>query len=448
MIDPQIALSYRPTNLGIETPVQVQAQQQQLSNLRTTGAYEQQRVENVSLQNQEAQRAQAAQAKLNQALQANTIKDPVTGAPQINYDAVVNHMNEAGYGREALAFKTNVNALKESDAKLQQIQEEIKTGHNNHAAALLNTVIDSPEGVRPQVYERSIAIAQQLWPDAVKQFPAQYTPEILPALQAMRDSATTVEQQITNKRQQQIADTSAAHEQNYGDYVKSLDKKADAEQKKADAYYDYMTGRNAAADKITNERIRHDKATEGIGETNADANVIRANKVGTGRAASTAASEREAYQDRKTLDGLNQKRSMIGDALAIADGEEYVDPNTKKIAAQEMNGTIRKELTNQIKNATNQGVRIMKKHGWSNEFTDPSGQSAYDAAPNPEQQPQAQPQPQGSKPRTIQPNQILKVDPKGRSKFQAGQTAFTPDNTPAKVLGFTPDGQVIFSKQK
>lgn len=375
MIDPQIALSYRPTNLGIETPVQVQAQQQQLSNLRTTGAYEQQRVENVSLENQQAQRTQAAQAKLNQALQANTTKDPVTGAPQINYDAVVNHMNEAGYGREALAFRQNVTALKEGDARLAQIQDQIKNDHNNHAAALLNTVIDAPEGARPQVYQRSIAIAQQLWPDAVKQLPAQYTPEILPALQAMRDSATTVEQQIANKREQQNADTSAAREKDYADLSKAAQKRADAEQTRADAYYDWMSGRNAATDKITNERIRHDKATEVIGETNAGANVTRANKVGSG-------SQKEAA-DRKTLDALHQQRSAIGDALAVEDGEPYVEWKTGKIAPQNMDATIHKQLADQIKNATNQGARIMKKNGWANEFTDPSGQAAYDSAPAP-----------------------------------------------------------------
>jgi hypothetical protein len=190
MIDPSIALSYKPVQIAnpLDSLQQAQNIKQMAENTRA-----------VTLENAERQRAQAAQAALNDALKANSKPDPMTQAPVIDYDGVGNMLTKQGFGKEALALKQHVSAMKEADLNLQKLNDEMRQSHAAHVSSLLGTVLDAPEAARPAIYLRVLDQAQKANYIKPGEMPAQYTPDMDPQLSAMRDQALSVQGQYNNK---------------------------------------------------------------------------------------------------------------------------------------------------------------------------------------------------------------------------------------------------------
>jgi len=239
MIDPNIALGIHIT----PSPDPVE-RDLRLANIQQLG----QQTQALTLENAERQRAQAAQTALNDALKANTKPDPVTQAPVIDYDGVTNTLTRGGYGKEALAFKTNVNAMKEADTRLSQLQDQMRNDHASHVSQWLGTVLDAPEAARPAIYSRVIDQATKAGYLQPGQMPAQYDKSMEEQLKAMRDQSLTVQQQFTNKVNDGKMDILQQRADAYQQRADDAEKRAKA------ALQDAETRAKAAEDKAANSR--------------------------------------------------------------------------------------------------------------------------------------------------------------------------------------------------
>ncbi len=226
MIDPNIALAFR--NPEIQDPIDVQARQANLKSIANAQQLQQQQIadnkisaQQRALELQGQQRTQQAQGALNTALQANTTKDPLTGAPIVDYDKVAGAMTDAGFGKEGLAFKQNVNALRESDARLTELTDTITADKHEHAARLVGTVLDAPEAIRPLAYKGFLDASIGAGYLHKGELPDQYSPDVDGKLRTLQQGAQSVSEQIRGRQQ---AATNAISQQ-----------KADADTARADA---------------------------------------------------------------------------------------------------------------------------------------------------------------------------------------------------------------------
>jgi hypothetical protein len=146
-------------------------------------------------------------------------------------------------------------------------------------------------------------------------------------------------------------------------------------------------GTAAATDAYRKATLSQGAQRINIEQQNADTNAAREQK---GPAAANPYSPAEIDKQRKILDGVHQQRTAIGAALATENGEQYVDPKTGRLAATDMNDSIRATLTQQMQNVTNQGRGIISKYAANSGGRINSNE--LPAAPGQSQQPGNQPQ--------------------------------------------------------
>lgn len=425
-LDPNIILSASAQPTQVPGPLDQYQKLLALQNAQTTNALNQSQLEGVDLENQQRQQdMQDVQNLRNLYAQARQTGQPVTNDQLI----------AAAPTKAPALIKANLDA-QESLGRIQKAQQELADAGKEYIAGQAYAIQQSDYD--PAVIEHMFQTAPPIYQNQVKQLqalyqqnPAAFKQQVDSAVaaspkqrsvaaeeqtaQARTDEATQTGQKNARElAQQNLKDTASrlSLATNPVDYALAWSKISPDLQKQfpdPKTFDPNVTPQQVLRVGMTPAEISADnnrKAAEAqtrafqstslqIQQQNADTNAQRANTYqqnADNRPTNT--NTKLTAQLRRTLDQAHQQRSAIGNALAVENNDSYVDPKTGKIAPQEMNDTIRKQLTDQYQNVTNQGARIMKQLGIPNEFTDTAGQAAYNAAPTPAA-PTQQPAPKG-----------------------------------------------------
>lgn len=350
LIDPRIALSYQSPQ--VEDPIDVQARQANLRTVANQQQLQQQLIQSNDMVNRERAQDLAAQNVMNTSLSKNTSKDPLTGAPVIDYDNAYKDMTAAGYGKQAMAFRQNVDAMKTADENLKDLQRKIQLEQAGHMSTLAGAIADQPTPeARAYAYKQALPFAKSMGWD-VSQFPAQYDESMLPGLKAMKQYTYDPKTAEDLRRQRDEAVTGRIRADAYDKAMSGLLDQRDAYAARAleqanqpkhigvDTQNHPVTvgpdGKYVSHPEVTlqvpavmnaQERTRHDQATEGQAAANAGEKT-RHNQATEGQAATNAANKGNANKGglteaqansrlgalEKEETELNGLRNRLGDA--------------------------------------------------------------------------------------------------------------------------------------
>jgi hypothetical protein len=353
MIDPNIALSYRPTDLGIDTPTQVMTSTQQLSNLQQVGKMEQAQTTGLTQENDARALQMKTAAATNAAIAANA-KPDANGNVVIDHAGVVKTLSQNGMGLAAQQYQ---------DAQTKRDQDLAKlTGDQLTNAAKQHQMIESALG--SVIGLKDPAARQKAWDEQVKfaydnKLAAKGTLSPTPpddaTLQTMLWSSMDGQQQI----QERLAQQNAA----------SAEKRADAAETKSDAYMDYVTGKNQPKQAVFTKQ--YDKDNHPImqgpdGKLYVDTSVTGApytdSTTGKDRKVTPdamLADRRANEKDYETQAGAEIKARQEAQALqtALSDGRGYVDEKGKYKSFSSMKRTDGQDLTDDDKAAYVQDMK-------------------------------------------------------------------------------------------
>jgi hypothetical protein len=328
MIDANILLQSRPVQ--IQTPLEAQAQVQQVQNLRNLGQLQKGQIamqpgelelqaKQVAAAEQENQQRQLAldnQRFTNDAIARNIKVDPQTGQASIDHAGVSSTLAAGGHGVAALNYTRAATDVQKGVLEVQQAGETLNQNRVQHLGSLAGAVLNVPLGpngdttARAATYAAARLSAIQHHQINPGDLPDVYTPEMDAKLGALRDQGITPAQQVTEKNAASLAASSA--------------KRADALEARAEAFQESVSARADREAAQSAETARHNRETERQGQERID----------KPRTASTAgartANQKEfdsAQKEEQKQDGI---RSGIGSALK--DGNTYFAPNGQTVS--------------------------------------------------------------------------------------------------------------------
>lgn len=462
MIDPNIILQS-------QTPMQLQGQalnlQQMNQNLaigRQNMDLGDQRLQSGALDIQQQQQAASDRAALQQAIQASTSTGP-DGKPFIDHDNVYKTLASTGHGLIADKYKTEITTLDEQVNRLDLTKLQLANEKTQTALGALGAVIQAPPEQKQAVWTQ--ALQRHLQDGTIK--PGQY-PEQVPddaTVQSMMFQSMIPAQQIQIRLQSLAAQAAA--------------KRADAAETRAEAY------QQAVLDRDNNGRYLDTKAVSRDGhpisldrktgkytvDPNVSVSLADVGGNGGGRQLTPNASaveqranqndyERSATAEQAALTQRNQIGRALQQGNAYVDGKGVVKPFSQMknaagdpLSAQDISA-LQDQMRGRYQDATKAATQAnaqknaaMRRNGVQPQVNEQQFQQAMTGA---QAQPPAPAPPAssggGKATMTLGPQGLFKVDPTGRSKFQADQVVYNRQGQAVKIAGFTKDGKVIPAK--
>ncbi len=321
MIDPNIALSFRPTNLGIDTPTQAMTANQQLTNLQNTGQLQQAELKTVAQEQQQRQMQLDAANALNSAIAQNTKTAP-DGTIYTDHEGVLRSLSAAGQGTAAIEYQSQLAGMRKAQLDMQKLQDGIVADHASHIGALANSIlgIQDPAAQAVAYQQGRLMALRNNWAQP-NELPDQWNEQTKAGLQMIAQGAMTVQDQYKAKygeervqAYQGLADARRAQAQAADDRAKAAELKANQ------GNWSYVGTRNGQAVYLN----KTDGSERVGGKIDDDPNAAKGTKV---TADASLADRRANEKDYETNAAAETKAAQEKSALetALTNGKVYVD---------------------------------------------------------------------------------------------------------------------------
>jgi hypothetical protein len=352
MIDPSIALSYRP-QVQPENPLDIYGKAMSLQSMANNQKIQQQDIAANDLQVRQ-------NSALNASIQAATTKND-DGNVSIDQAAVQKRMSDLGFGAAGQKWAA---AQKETDLKISNLSLEHQVAVANTQKMLAGTLSSVRSTTDP-------AQRQALWTqkrnEAIQNFKLdpKSIPEQVPddaSLATMEDTALDAHQRIQLRISKQQADTAGQREKDYGTMAEAANNRAQAalnnSMNKGEGDWKPNGSRNGKAiyfnTKTGDERVG--------GPIDLEDGTNKGSKLtANGQAVQDRFETKQINDARGDLDEVHERRTVLGQALNTTNGEEFYNPLTKK--REEMDDETRATIQQEYGNWTNKGKRIMREWG-------------------------------------------------------------------------------------